>query len=94
MLTEHALNGVLRSSGREGGHMIEKAAPSRKVDALVAAILAYEATSQMEEEPPKRSRVPAVVNMIDAVAWLDAHPDATDEEFADWQEALTTGGAE
>jgi hypothetical protein len=65
VLTEHALNGVLRSSGRDGGHMIAKAAPARKVDALVAAILAYEAASQMEAEAPKPKAPPRVINLND-----------------------------
>ncbi len=56
-LRRHVLNARLRKAGRDddgrGRYMVEKAGPNRRIDALVAAMLAYEAASQIGEEPPE-----------------------------------------
>jgi phage terminase large subunit-like protein len=53
-LTRHALNARLRKVGRDedgrGRYVVEKAGSGRLIDALVAAVLAYEASTQIEEE--------------------------------------------
>jgi phage terminase large subunit-like protein len=61
-LTRHALNARLRKVGRDedgrARYVVEKAGPGRLIDALVASVLAYEASTQIEEK--KRSLPPMV----------------------------------
>jgi phage terminase large subunit-like protein len=56
-LRRHVLNGRLRKSGRDdsgrGVYTVEKAGPGRLIDALVAAILAYQAAALLEEPKPE-----------------------------------------
>jgi hypothetical protein len=50
------LNGRLRKVGRDedgrGRYTLEKAGPGRLIDALVASVLAYEASAQIAEPVP------------------------------------------
>ncbi len=88
-LTEHALNGVLRSAGRgSDGHVIDKPAPGRKVDALVAASMAYEAASQMEAERPTPKAPPRVINLHDMP---DDDPSGAENDLPGWGDEAAAG---
>jgi phage terminase large subunit-like protein len=54
-LTRHVLNARLRKAGRDedgrGRYTLERAAPTRFIDACVATVLAIEAAAQIEETP-------------------------------------------
>src|SRR5439155_20527179 len=51
-LARHVLNARLRPAGRDGDdrglYVLEKAGPGRLIDACVAAVLAFEASAQIE----------------------------------------------